>query len=296
MKIIGKLILGLLLTPGLYAMDKQFDKEQETKRARSAQQNERIDTVNAARSQLIKQSPEQTEQADKLRRAMVDDKDIEKVQELLVAKADVNARTSYGGTAIRYAFDPAILKLLLDSKANINSFDFDKRTILHLYCSLVDQEKISIPSFRLLLDHGADVNAQDGCGDTPLHRLMESRPKTSPKDFVLLLLERGADCAIRNFPGPSSHGQTCLDALYDRSLRNLEHSSDDKRACACMMLLAFDEHRKRIKQALVAHRSDAFTRGVDDLVVAYIHGPRLDELFTEFKWLFDQLRQQGKLS
>ena len=57
--------------------------------------------------------------------------------------------------------------------------------------------------FRLFLDYGADLNAQDSGGNTPLHDSFAHNAflgnKKAQKEFVELLLRSGADISIRNW-------------------------------------------------------------------------------------------------
>lgn len=55
-------------------------------------------------------------------------------------------------------------KLLIDSKANVDAFDDDRKTPLHRAAQTGDRETIEV-----LLRHGADVGAEDNCRWTPLH-------------------------------------------------------------------------------------------------------------------------------
>ena len=57
--------------------------------------------------------------------------------------------------------------------------------------------KRQVQMIRLLLDAGADMNAQDKNGATPLHRAVRTRCAAAVK----FLLESGADPKIRNKPG-----------------------------------------------------------------------------------------------
>ena len=51
----------------------------------------------------------------------------------------------------------------------------------------------------LLLDYGADINAVDKDGDTPL--ILAIRGRRPDEDLVQLLLERGADISLLNNEG-----------------------------------------------------------------------------------------------
>jgi hypothetical protein len=51
---------------------------------------------------------------------------------------------------------------------------------------------------RVLLEHGANPNWQDEEGNTPIHRVIQSRMVLDPAKFVQLLLDFGADPGLRN--------------------------------------------------------------------------------------------------
>ncbi|MFZ0807737.1 MAG: ankyrin repeat domain-containing protein [Candidatus Sulfotelmatobacter sp.] len=54
---------------------------------------------------------------------------------------------------------------------------------------------------RVLLEYGANPNWQDEEGNTPLHRVIQSRMVVDPAKFVQLLLDSGADPGLRNHAG-----------------------------------------------------------------------------------------------
>jgi ankyrin repeat protein len=96
-------------------------------------------------------------------------------------------------------FKVANTKQLLDKGADANATDEEGFTPLHFAAS-----RDSVEVVRLLLDAGAEVNAQSGSGETPMYNAIRN---TTPGalDIIRLLRERGADPTISN-----EKGQTAL--------------------------------------------------------------------------------------
>ncbi|KAJ8680563.1 hypothetical protein QAD02_016350 [Eretmocerus hayati] len=91
----------------------------------------------------------------------------------------------------------SMMKLLLESGADVNAKDYLLQTPLH-YAS---QETV-----LLLIDHGADVNVQNIYGETPLHTISRLCVRDDARhQKIIALLENGADINIEN-----SKGETCL--------------------------------------------------------------------------------------
>ncbi len=57
---------------------------------------------------------------------------------------------------------------------------------------------------RVLLEHGANPNWQDEEGNTPIHRVIQSRIVLDPAKFIQLLIDFGADVSLRNRQGRTS--------------------------------------------------------------------------------------------
>jgi ankyrin repeat protein len=122
--------------------------------------------------------------------AIQDDRATALLRLLLQAGADVNGRDGEGRTA------------LLTAAARRNMLHVhtqpERGRILHW-----QREKIALPVVRLLLEAGADVNAQDNAGDTALMKLadIDRRWCPSPVEAVRVLLAAGARLDLRDRTG-----------------------------------------------------------------------------------------------
>ena len=117
------------------------------------------------------------------------------VRLLLEKGGDVNARDSYGNTALIFASIDGrleIIRLLLAKGADVNARNDYGITALMLASKAGHKEVV-----QLLLEKGADPNIQNKDGDTALILALGN----DLKEIAQLLLEKGADPNIQNNVG-----------------------------------------------------------------------------------------------
>jgi ankyrin repeat protein len=116
---------------------------------------------------------------------------IDIIQVLLKYGADINAPGSHGWTPLMESIEygmPEVTKFLVDRGANVRLITPSGQTMLTLAMEGRSTKKL----LRLLIEKGADPNAQDSFGETPLYILVSEGDLNSIKT----LLEYGVDVNI----------------------------------------------------------------------------------------------------
>jgi ankyrin repeat protein len=109
----------------------------------------------------------------------------------LSSGCDVDTRNEDRATPLMYAVandQLVVVRLLIRRVADVNASDKNKSTVLHRL------RRASVRLVEDLLDAGADVDARDKGGRTPLmYVVVDHRP-----EIAALLIERGADVNARD--------------------------------------------------------------------------------------------------
>lgn len=135
----------------------------------------------------------------------------EVVRLLLDAGAQPDLAETYGTTPLMEAAgndDPEIVKMLLEKKVDVNQKNEAKSTAL--------LRTHSEDVVQLLLDAGADINAQDFLGNTLLMNVIQYYYPPDRLDLMRLLLNRRANISLKN-----QEGHTVIDII-----RSEEHPEE----------------------------------------------------------------------
>jgi ankyrin repeat protein len=112
---------------------------------------------------------------------------------LIAKKAQVNVKNSFNRNLLHLANDLELTKLLLDKGADVNARDAGGFTPLRVAI----ERKNDLELIKLLLAKGANINAKDSIGNTPLH----IAAALDRFEEVELLLQKGADVNAKNDDG-----------------------------------------------------------------------------------------------
>ena len=124
---------------------------------------------------------------------------------LLERKVEVNCQNDHGSTPLLFASrfgTPDIVQLLLDHHADVHVRDVDGNTLLH-HAAIAGHLEVA----RLvLLKLNADINSRNEMGSTPLHLASAGHywKLGGNPDVVRLLLDHGADEQAQNLSGETA--------------------------------------------------------------------------------------------
>ena len=159
--------------------------------------------------------------------------DVEMVRILLKYKADVHARNARGETPSIFALGSFnhgvpnsavsfsnVTRLLLEHGADGNAQDNDHSTPLHSAARTARYGRVE--TIRMLLEHGVNVNARKIDGTTPLHEAA----KDGTVEAIHMLLEHGADVNARKYDNTTPLHEAARAGRLEAMRMLLEHGAD----------------------------------------------------------------------
>ena len=124
----------------------------------------------------------------------------EEIQKLIDEGYDVNGNDKWMSSRPLFRTSRAeIMEVLIENGADVNARDIDGLTPLHGHSFV----HINIEAMKFLIENGADVNARDDRLRTPAHRIVTSPRREDSIKALGLLLFHGADIDARDEDGKS---------------------------------------------------------------------------------------------
>ncbi len=131
------------------------------------------------------------------------------VDYLIENNFDINVLTKDNYPLLHHAHKcPKIMKSLLAAGAKVDARSAYGSTALMSALGTHQWDKDVIKSINLLLDYGADVNAVDNCGCSPLHYCVIYSNWKSLCDLIPMvttLIEQGADITLKDDKGKTAY-------------------------------------------------------------------------------------------
>ena len=150
-----------------------------------------------------------------------------------------------------------LARLLIEHSADVAAQDEDGTTPLYGASSWG-----RVDLARLLIEHGADVAAQSNNGTTPLHQASSG----GHVDLARLLIERGADAAARNKDGTTPLHRASSGGHVDLARLLIERDADAAAQCklgTTPLHEASSEGHVDLARFLIEHGADAAAQGKD---------------------------------
>jgi ankyrin repeat protein len=169
-------------------------------------------------------------------------------QILISGGANVNAPDFEGNAPVHKVLDHDIAELLVAHGANFNAKNKKLQTPIHTVAFRTCRNSAALD---VLLRKGADVNAQDDTGKTPLHISIEYG-RAYCKDRIFTLLKYGANVDLKDKSGTSPLSQAVQN--YERSIgpykeiKGLPESYQKAIQEEEAMINALKEQQHRLKQ------------------------------------------------
>jgi uncharacterized protein len=150
---------------------------------------------------------------------------VTRVREILQKGADVNARGTWGMTALMWAASKGhvdVVRVLLDKGADVNARANNESTAL-MWTAFAGHRHL----VKLLLDRGAQIDARSNCGRTALI----SAAFNGHREVVKMLLQMGAESGIKDEEGRAALAYAAGRGHHEVKEMLLAHQQDRLKEC-----------------------------------------------------------------
>lgn len=195
--------------------------------------------------------------------------DVEEMRELIRSGANVNAQDCHGNTPLIFLLTRSgdlreRMQVLIDAKADVNACTNLGTSALMMACFCSDPQQ-RLACSRFLLEHGAKIDAQDAGGRTAVIRLLQQYDDPPTLEF---LLNAGANIKLRTkenksalFTARERKRAKCVEMLLTHGAADEDDfTKTDKKGRTPLMRAALDKNGLEILRSLICNSGDVNAR------------------------------------
>jgi len=185
---------------------------------------------------------------------LLDKEDIDAIEKQIKNGAPVNAKNKMGITPLHLAAlnnRYELVKKLIDKKADVNA-KTSKDAFFAFFTPLhfASQKDANIPTVKLLIENGADLNARGGLGSTPLHHAIVFKAPVLAEELIRMGADVNASSNDKKTPLHRAAGKKFYSVVELLIKKGADINAKDDKGCTCLFEATLDNDAKMIKLLL----------------------------------------------